>query len=244
MLNIAVCDDEQRITAELEQTLIEIFDNLNIDAEIDVYFNADKLYRNMNAGTHYDLIFLDIEFAESEINGVEVGRLIRNVHNNNTTAIVFISWEKKYSLQLFDIQPLNFLIKPLKRDKIEQVIKTYLSVAGIRSRLFTYKIGHDICKVQIIDIICLESRDRKLILYLSDGSTSEFYGSLKKVYKEQLQKLDFLFIHASYVVNFDYITKIKYNQLILSDSAPLPISPSRRTEVRERYLAIMKRRRV
>ena len=193
---------------------------------------------------HYDLIFLDIEFANEEINGVEVGQLIRNAHQNNKVSIVYISWEKKYSMQLFEIRPLNFLVKPLEYDKIEHTIRTFLKIAGVLSGELTYKKGHNIFKVQIKDIIYLENQNRKIIVYLVDGRKEEFYGSLKEVYHEQLIKLDFLFIHASYVVNYDYVTVIKYSQLFLTNQeTPLTISPNRRNEVRDAYLAIMKRRR-
>ena len=243
MVLIAICDDEITIGAELERALLEIFGLQKVECEIDVFFSGEDLCRKMEAGAHYDLIFLDIEFAKDEANGVEVGRLIRDVHQNHLASIVYISWEKKYALDLFDTQPFHFLIKPLERGKTEEVIRKYLKISGLWAGEFTYKKGHDIFKVSIKDIIFLESRDRKLILHLADGRTEEFYGALKEVYNEQLQRFDFLFIHAAYVVNYDYVTTVKYNQLFFAGSEiPLPISPNRKNEVRQRYMEIMKRR--
>ena len=245
MLLIAICDDEQKICSELESSLIQILGALNIKSEIDVYSTGSELCRKIEADTYYDLIFLDIEFARNEVNGIEVGRIIRETHQNNTVSIVYISWEKKYSMQLFDIRPLNFLIKPLEFDKIEKVVKTFLKITGLRTEVFAYKVGHNTCKVQMKDIICIESRDRKLILHIIDGRKEEFYGSLKDVYEQQLKNFDFLFIHASYVVNYDHITSIKYSQLFLADNnMPLPISQNKRNEIRERYFEIMKRRNI
>jgi len=241
---VAICDDERAIGSELERVIMNILGKMNIKYEIDVYFTGEDLHLKMKNGAHYNLIFLDIEFAQNSINGVEVGRLIREAHNNNMVSIVFISWEMKYSMQLFDIRPLNFLIKPLCYKKVEQVIKTYLKLTGLWSGDFTYKIAHDVFKVQLRDIVYLESDKRKIILHLSDGRKEEFYGILKEVYQEQLQKYDFLFIHASYVVNYDYITAVKYNELILTNGImPLPISQHKRKDVREAYYEIMEKRR-
>jgi DNA-binding LytR/AlgR family response regulator len=199
----------------------------------------------MNEGAHYDLIFLDIEFAKDEINGVEIGRLIREAYQNNNVSIVYISREKDYAFQLFEIRPLNFLIKPLEHDVLEKTVKTYLQIAGLWSSDFAYIVGRDTRKVKVKDITHIESSDRKLILHFVDGKADEFYGSLKEVYHEQLKKFDFLFIHASYVVNFNYISAIRYNQLSLrGNTTPLPISQNRRNEIRESYFSIMKRRRV
>jgi len=84
-----------------------------------------------------------------------------------------------------------------------------------------------------------------MILHFANGKKEEFYGSIKEVYHEQLKEFDFLFIHTSYIVNYEYITALKFNQVQLVDSvAPLPISKHRKHEVRERYYEIMKRRRV
>ena len=244
MLMIAVCDDEKKIAGELESVLLDILTKLKVKYEVDVYFTADALNRQMKAGTHYDLIFLDIEFAKNGINGVELGHLIRDAHQNNTVSIVYISWEMKYSMELFDIRPLNFIIKPIKYDKIEKVVRTYLKIAGLWSGEFTYKIGHDTYKVQVKDIVYLQSMKRKLILHLADGRKEEFYGTLKEVYEEQLQRFDFLFVHVSYVVNYDAIAVVKYDELVLADGkTALPISRHKRKEVRETYCAITERRR-
>ncbi|MCL2216558.1 MAG: LytTR family transcriptional regulator DNA-binding domain-containing protein [Defluviitaleaceae bacterium] len=153
--------------------------------------------------------------------------------------------EKDYAFQLFEIRPLNFLIKPLKHVAIEKTVKTYFKIAGLWSGEFSYTVGRDTFKVKVKDILYIEIRDRKCILYPVNGGAVEFYGSLKEIYHEQLRRYDFLFIHASYVVNFDYISAISYSQLFLAESAtPLPISQGRRNEIRERYYTIMKRRRV
>jgi len=245
MVWIAICDDEIKIGAEVECALVEIFDQQKIEYEIDVFFSGEELCRKMESGAHYDLIFLDIQFAEDKLNGVEVGRLIRNAHQNHLVSIVYISWTKKYALDLFDLQPLNFLVKPLARERIEEVIQKYMTIAGLWSKEFTYKKGHDAYKVQTKNIVYIESHGRKLILHLADNKKEEFYGSLKEAYLEQLQKFDFLFIHAAFVVNYDYVAAVKYNQLFLTDyETPLPISPNRRAEIRERYFSIVERRRV
>ena len=244
-LFIAICDDEKRIGAELESALLDMLSRRNIQCEIDVYFTGEALCAKMESGAHYNLIFLDIEFAKNAINGVEVGRRIREAHRNDMVSIVYISWEMKYSMQLFDIRPLNFLIKPLDYVKVENVVKTYLNIAGLWSRDFTYKIGHSIYTVPMKDIVYLQSENRKLILYLADGRKEAFYGTLKEAYQEQLQKFDFLLIHASYAVNYDYIAAAKYKEVILTNGrCPLPISKPRRAEIREAYCAIMEKRRV
>jgi len=243
-ISVVICDDESRVAFGLESLLVDIFNKLSLRYEIDVYYSAAKLYQAMECEQHYDLIFLDIEFAKEEINGVEVGRLIRDVKRNNDASIVYISWEMKYSMELFDTQPLNFIIKPLTYEKIEKVVMKYLELVGLWKSCFTYKVGQDLYKVKVKNIMYLESIDRKLIIHLADGSQNEFYGSLKTIYHEQLQKYDFLYIHSAYVVNYDFVTHYAYEELRLDDIGfSFSISQGRRTDIRTRYHAIMRKRR-
>jgi len=243
VLHIAICDDETNICAELERSLLSILSKLSVKHEIDVFFSGEDLHRKMKAGIHYDLIFLDIEFKKSNSSGIDIGRIIRDVHQNHLASIVYISWENKYAMQLFDVQPFNFLVKPLEHSKIEEVIGKYLKIAGLWSGEFSYKIGHDNFKVPIVDVAYLESSGRKLIIHLANGRHEEFYGSLKAAYDEQLKKFDFLFIHNSYIVNYDFIIALKFDEVVLANiTTPLPISRRRRNQVRESYFKIMKKR--
>jgi len=246
MVRIAVCDDEEIITDEMKLVLTDILDGLGIGHEIDGFLSVSDLCRVMKSGTRYDLIFLDIAFSENEMDGVEMGWLIREVLKDNTVSIVYISWVERYAMHLFKIRPMDFLIKPLTREKIEKTVETYLKIAApLGEGKFVYKKGHATHSVRTKDIVYLEARDRKIVIHFCDGEEDDFYGTLKDVYEKQLKECDFLFTHASFAVNYDYVTEIRYNDLhIAYHPSPLPISQTRRNDVRKQYAAILKRRRI
>jgi len=245
MVKVAVCDDEKEITTELKLALVDIFDGLGVVYEIDGFFSVSELRRSLKAGTCYDLIFLDIAFSENEINGVEMGWLIREVFKDNAVSIIYISWVERYAVHLFKIRPIDFLIKPLTREKVKVAVEAYLRIAGPLEREFAYKKGRSMHSVRTKDIVYMEARDRKVVIHFCNGEKDDFYGALKDVYEKDLKERDFLFVHASFAVNCDYVAAIKFNDLhIVGWSSPLPISQNRKNEVRERYAAIMKRRRV
>jgi DNA-binding LytR/AlgR family response regulator len=237
-MKIAICDDEKKICSELESTLIQIFKAQNIRADIDVYFTTSELHEEIESGLHYDLIFLDILFKEKKM-GIDVGKYLRDTMRNNITAIVYISREQKFAMELFDTRPMNFLIKPFASYEVEKVVNMYLKMIGPPSNEFVYKAGNDVFRVQKKDIVYFESFGRKLTLNLSDGRKVEFYGSLAKVFEEQLESMNFLFIHMSYIVNYDYIISMGYEQITLANSLKsLPISRGKRKEVRKKFFAL------
>ena len=243
-LFIAICDDEIKVGTDLENKLIKIFEKLKINYVIDVYFTTASLHKKMSHNsTRYDLIFLDIEFAADKINGIEMGQLIRDNHETQMATIIYISWHMKYAMQLFDIRPFNFLIKPLQEEKIETVLKTYLQLDQLGKSEFTYQINRDTFKTPIKEIVYLENSANQVIIHFADGRKEMFYGVLKNVYIEQLEKFDFIYIHAKYVVNYDHVSLFTYEALTLTTGTILPISQPKRKEVRKIYSAIMRKRR-
>ena len=242
-ISIAICDDELDVCSELEDFLNETAKKLRIKCDIDVHNSNKHLFKEMDAGTHYELIFLDIKFADDELNGVEVGNRIREVQKNNTVEIVYISWETKYCEDLFNIRPLNFIKKPITLKKVEQVVKKYLDLYKIRRSYFTYKKGHENHKVEFKDIKFVESYDKRVIIHFAKGKPDEFYGSLRDVFAEQLEQKDFLYLHANHAVNYDYIVKYSRTEMYLKgEKDPLAISHDRQTNVKNAYAEITARR--
>jgi len=103
-------------------------------------------------------------------------------------------------------------------------------------KVFQYKIGHTKYNLPIRDIIYFESRNREVIIHTVNG-TEVFYGRLKDIY-EYLNKLKFIQIHKSYLVNYNYIVKLEYHQVTMSNNVVLPISQANRKKTRELQLEL------
>lgn len=56
------------------------------------------------------------------LSGLEVGEFIRNDLGDRNTSIVFISQGSQYAMQLFRLQSVDFLLKPLDYEKIDDVL--------------------------------------------------------------------------------------------------------------------------
>ena len=79
MLNIAICDDEVNICGIVEQMVIQLFEEQNIECEIDTFISGKSLCKEMRR-TEYDILFLDIEIPD--MGGIEIGKFIREELNN------------------------------------------------------------------------------------------------------------------------------------------------------------------
>lgn len=232
MLRIAICDDEKLICRQLEDMLYEISSFIHHAVETDVYYSGEEICDFLFKGRRYDIIFLDIELCN--ISGVEVGKRIRNELNDEHTQIVYISSKESYAMELFEVRPLNFVIKPFCMDKIESILLTAIKLLDKEKKVFEYKNNNVSFSVPINEILYFESNGRKVNIVMQD-ETKCFYGKLSSV-EEQVNNNDFIMIHKSYLINFNYCKEYTYEYVKMSNDEVMTISQNNRKTVREKIM--------
>lgn len=219
MLKIAICDDNKYVCGEIEQIIYNYSEKRNIKIDIEVFCDGKDLFSFIVNEHYFDLIFLDIELKSTT--GIEVGTKIRNKLDDYISKIVFISSKSGYERQLFDVQPLNFLDKPIDKGKLIKCIDLALKLLDKEKKIFKYKVGHEFKQKAFQDILYFENRLRKVKVVSIDG-TDEFYGTLVNI-KSQIPDI-FVPTHASYIVNYNYITKISGDSIVMINGVNIPIS--------------------
>lgn len=232
MLKIGICDDETVVCSEIENIVLGYGKSVAGKIETEVFYSGEELYNYIKGGNYFDLLFLDIELHK--LNGIELGKKIREEMKNEITQIVYISSKENYAMELFDVRPLNFLIKPVKDKEIIQMINKTMELLNRLDYYFTYKQGHNTFRKSIKDIIYFESDNRQVKMVTSADEIT-FYGTLPEIYS-QLCPYKFFSIHKSYLVNYYHVAEFHYDKLIMSNSHILPISQSRRRNVRKLQL--------
>ena len=101
MLHIAIVDDEAGVCGQIEMLIQEYAEKQKTEIEIDVLFSGEELIRFLSQRKSYDLILLDIELAE--LNGVAVGKIIREKFDDYATKIAYVSGKTHYAMELFQI---------------------------------------------------------------------------------------------------------------------------------------------
>ncbi|MEW8973710.1 MAG: LytTR family DNA-binding domain-containing protein [Tissierellaceae bacterium] len=234
MLRVAICDDEKKICSQLKDVLEKISMKFSQEIDLAIFYSGEKLCECLSKDIYFDIIFLDIELEM--MNGVEVGRKIREEMLDEITQIVYISGKESYAMELFKVRPLDFIIKPLKFEKIEEVFKIALRLIKGSQGVFKYKFGYTTYSVLIKDILYFESRDRQVKIHTVNG-INRFYGTLKDTH-DKVREFNFIDIHKSYLVNYNHVIKFEYHQVTMSNKSVLPISQSNRKKVRALQLEI------
>lgn len=231
MYNIGICDDGKNICASIENMLLQCAKEQNILVDINVWYTGEGLQDYLAAGNHLDILFLDIELFK--MTGIEVGEYIRKQLDNMGMQIVYISGKPSYAQQLFKTQPLDFLVKPISQDQINDTMETAVRIIKKKEERFEFQQGKQHYYVPMGDIVYFESEGRK-IRVVTLKETFEFYGRLKEVAKRLSE--DFIVIHQSYIVNKEYVFRYTYEMVELVDGTMLTISPANRKPVRDRIL--------
>ncbi len=227
MFRIAVCDDNCAICSEIENTIEDFFKTETIHYELDIFQSGEELLKELNDHAKYDLIYLDIELAE--LNGVVVGRYIRETMMDDYMQIAFISAKASYAMELFQIRPIHFLVKPFSPRQVIGVLEKALELQGHQIKIFTYKTGKTENRIPYKEIIYFSSEAKKIIVHTRNSSDS-FYGKLSEL---NLSDTEFIQIHKSFIVNKQYVTRFKFDSVLLSNEVELPISRIYRKTVRE-----------
>lgn len=230
---IAVCDDEQIICSTMYNKLLDLSKSKSVIFEIDCFTSGEELCDEIKH-TNYDLLFLDIELPK--MNGVAVGQYIRETLKNETIQIAYISSKQEYAMELFEMRPINFLVKPLNYEKIRKIIDKFLTVSETDAHIFKFKIGREFHKILLSNILYFCSNGRKVRL-IAQNEEFEFYGSLENIYSE-LKDNKFLFVHKSFIVNYKHIKGYEYEQITMINNAVIPISQPRRKAVRSMFLEL------
>lgn len=228
MIKIAICDDDSAVAESIESHLMILSAEYRKKFEIDVYYSGEKLGTFFEE-QKYDLLFIDIEMPR--ISGIDTVKLIREL--NQDALVIFISSHKTYFEQLFDVQPFNFLHKPIDWEKFDDIFnKAYLRIIK-PPKYFWFSSERASYRIPIDEILQFESVRRKIYLTTSKGRY-ELYGTLKEIYS-QFSDENFIYVSQSDLVNMRHIQKIYPDYIVLSDDRKVYISRRKQAYVREQF---------
>lgn len=175
-----------------------------------------------------DLMISDIDMPE--ISGLEFRS--RTMH---IPACVFITSFPDYAAESFDVEALDFLVKPIQPTRFEQCVQRVRQYFELRekARLFELSLGnsntiyikdgHDQVKINLHEIRYLEAlKDYTRII--TANRKYAVLGTLGKLLDE-VSFQSFVRIHRSYAVQKHFIDRITANHVHIGE-AVLPVGRS------------------
>lgn len=183
------------------------------------------------------LMFLDIQMPK--INGVDFMKSLQH-----PPLVVFTSAYPQYALDGFDLNAVDYLLKPFSFDrflkavmKVKSIMDGKLKAEDVASLTgadhFFIKADNKLLKIRYDEIMFVEALQNYVAIH-TVAKKYITYLTLKNL-EEQLPASQFVKIHKSYIVAMQKVDSIESNEVRIGSHA-LPISRVAREEVLEKIL--------
>jgi two-component SAPR family response regulator len=143
-------DDESLALDFLEHQLNKI-DSIKV---IDKFNNLD-IIKNAPLLKEVDVVFLDIEMPE--INGLELAEKILEM--NAEVSIVFVTAFNDYAVQAFELNALDYVLKPISLDRLKKTVERVESKAN--NRIHKPVIKNNMLQINVSRELSFESNSDK-----------------------------------------------------------------------------------
>lgn len=210
-LKCLVVDDEE-LARVLLKTHIEKIDFLTLVGSTENPIEALQILQNQDV----DLLFLDIQMPE--LSGINVAKIVKP-----KTEVVFTTAYSQYAIDGFDLNVLDYLLKPITFERFKQAIdkaKEYFQIQHQEDTL-TIKSGYDLHKIRLNDILFIEGSSEYVTFQTTELRIMS-YQTLKSL-EISLPQRQFMRVHRSFIVNKDKVKALKGKQILI-ENHKIPVS--------------------
>lgn len=239
MYRIAICDDDSRQLDKLSEVIYHYLEKVKIEFILDEYENGEQLidaFENFNET--YQILLLDIEMGAT--NGIETARILRK--KNDDILIIYVTSYDRYTLESFEVSPFRYLMKPVQKNVIEDVLELAIEEINKKRNYLFFKIGNENHQIMTSNIISANSVfGRQIKICLVNGEDFVFYGKIKEL-ESKLDPFSFIKVNSGSIINFTHIDYVTNQDFIkLRNKQLISISRSKKNNFKERYYNFMKK---
>ncbi len=222
MIKCVILDDELLAISYLK-LLCDQIENI----EVVKAFNNPKTFLQEIDNIDCDVCILDIEMPG--MNGIQVAELIRY------KKIIFTTAYKEYAAEAFDLDVVDYVRKPIKKERLQQAFEKAKKLLGDqkKNQFFEWNTNLGKTRIFINDIIYIktseiDSRDKDL--KIKNNSEITLKNLSFKNLAELLPGKTFVQINKKEMVNISFIKIFSSSEIILdiisSDGTPLKLNVS------------------
>ncbi|MDF2930893.1 MAG: two-component system response regulator [Chryseobacterium sp.] len=208
----ALIVDDNDIARTTLAHLAKQIPNLTI---VNEYSNAIEAYNHLQ-NNHVDLIFLDIEMPE--MTGIE---LTKNLSGKDII-IIFTSSNKEYALEAFELNIVDYILKPVMPARFLQAVSKAQSI--LESKKENVEMTNDeflfvrdsniTRRLKLDDIFYAEAMGDYVKFYTREKMFA-IHGKMKTA-EERLPKDNFIRVHRSYIVSVSKIDTLQDGGIMIN----------------------------
>lgn len=236
MMKTMVIDDHKEMRSNL-CGMLQAFDNIRIVGE------ASGVQEGLQRITALkpELIFLDVEMGDG------TGFDLLSQLENKSMKVIFVTGHDTYAIKAFKFSAIDYLLKPVDPDDLEQAIEKAFTSAfgGSSEHIETLLHNRETLKrlvlsdaqstylIDLKEIVRIASDVNYSKFYLQDGREIVMAKTLK-TYHEMLGNSGFFRSHQSHLVNlahFERLDKADGGTIRMRTGDSVPVSSRKRDEL-------------
>lgn len=223
MLNCIAIDDEP-LALELLEDNISKLPYLNLVARCSNPMEAMPVLKEKSV----DLIFLDIQMP-----GLSGLQFIQSL--SMRPMIILITAYEKYALDGFNLDVVDYLVKPVALDRFVKAcnkawelhhLRNPSKQIGSKPDYFFVNVDYSLLKVVFSDILWIEGLKDYVRIHLKSTSKPIITRMSMKNIEEELPQ-GFYRVHKSFIISKEHITSVRKNSLFIGPME-IPVSDNYR----------------
>lgn len=218
-MRIAVCDDNSADTRFVKGMTEQWLENHGLKAVIETFSSAESFFFRYAEQKDFDILLLDVEMGTMD--GVTLAKRIRM--ENETLQIVFITGYADYMAQGYEVEALQYLLKPVRKEKLFPVLDRAVRKCSKQEKIVLLPMEGEMLRLPVSQIFYIEAFSHSVTVATEKGSFS-VKQSISEM--EKLLGDGFVRCHRSYLVALKYISRLSRTQVILDSGKVLPLSRS------------------
>lgn len=215
-LKIGICDDDPAQVTLTETPTASWAKENGHSIKIKTYKDAESFLFDFEEENDFDILLLDIEMGD--MNGVTLAKNIRK--KSETVQIIFITDYSDYISDGYDVAALHYLMKPLKAEKLFEVLNRAAVKIKKDEKTLTVRTEEETFRIPIREIKYIDVCKNDITIHAKRDIT------VRKTLSEIEKELDGRFFRTGRqsIINLDYVRRTTKNSVTLAggDEVPLP----------------------
>lgn len=227
MYTVAIVDDDQVQAAALAQQ-IRMSSYAQDIANIVLMAPGDLASGGLSG---IDILFVGVRLGEGPT-GIDL--VDSFVPRGGSVQVIYVSDHLEYALQAYRTEHTWFLAKPVEPDSLNAALARAIENLGCMQRKpILVRARGSLVQLVPQDIMYVESERRRAHIHLS-GSEVVAYAKLSDL--ERALPPQFIRCHKSFLVNMDYISRLRARDALLTTGDVLPVSQRCRKTLQECFM--------
>lgn len=220
-MKILIIEDEELAAGRMMQLLNELEPGCELSGPLDTVKAA---IAHLEKTQDYDLMFLDIQLADGKSFAI-----FESVQVD--VPVIFTTAYDEYALQAFDLNSIDYLLKPVNREKLRAGLEKFRKVSryygkespntllysliselktgtsGKYRERFLISRGDSMLPLKSSDIACFFAEDKVVMLLTCDNKRHIIPNTLEEL-ETMLNPVHFFRVNRQFIVSADSVRKV------------------------------------